>query len=111
MPFFFNREYHWKGRNIKEALYINAQNPKKTVDKNSIMNLEKGLDMDPIWGVFNEEFRNIYYVKEVSVGCLMCIEFFVFYQMCLMLCYGVQDSEVVMHVHVFGSFRTMMKPG
>ena len=44
---------------IKEALYINAQNLKKMVDKNSIMNLEKGLDMDLIWGGFNEEFRNI----------------------------------------------------
>ena len=59
MTFFIDREKHWKGRKIKEALYINAQNPKKTVDKNSIMNLEKGLDMDPIWGGFNEEFRNI----------------------------------------------------
>ena len=56
---FIDREKHWKGRKIKEALYINAQNPKKTVDKNSIMNVEKGMDMHPIWGDFNEKFRNI----------------------------------------------------
>ena len=41
---FIDREKHWKGRKIKEALYINAQNPKKTEDKTSIMNLERGLD-------------------------------------------------------------------
>ena len=56
---FIDKEKHWKGRKIKEALYINAQNPKKTVDKSRILNLEKGLDLDPIWGDFNDEFRRI----------------------------------------------------
>ena len=56
---FIDKEKHWKGRKIKEALYINGQNPKKTVDKSRILNLEKGLDLDPIWGDFNDEFRRI----------------------------------------------------
>ena len=42
MPFFFDKEKHWKGQKLKEALYINAQNPKRTVDKNGILNLEQG---------------------------------------------------------------------
>ena len=56
---FIDKEKHWKGRNIKEALYINAQNPKKTVDKSRILNLEKGLYLDLRWGDFNDVFRRI----------------------------------------------------
>ena len=56
---FIVREKHWKGQKKTEALYINAQNPKRAVDKNSILNLEKGLDVDAIWGDFNLEFRKI----------------------------------------------------
>ena len=63
---FIDRERHWKGRKIKEALYINAQNPRKTVDKDGMLNLEKGMDMDPIWGGFNDEFRKIVSNKDES---------------------------------------------
>ena len=38
---------------------INTQNPKRALDKNRILKLKKGLDVDPIWGDFNVEFRKI----------------------------------------------------
>ena len=48
-----------EGRKIKEALFINAQNPAKEVHHKKIMNLEKGLTLDPVWAGFNESFREI----------------------------------------------------
>ena len=33
----------------KDADFITGRYLKKVVDKNRILNLEKGLDMDPIW--------------------------------------------------------------
>ena len=40
-------------RKIKEALYINAMDPKE------IMNLEKGLKINTRWNEFNPQIRNI----------------------------------------------------
>ena len=37
-----DKEKHWKGQKI------NAHNPKEAVDKHCILNLEKGMDVDPI---------------------------------------------------------------
>ena len=54
---FLDSEKFWKGRKVKESLYISAQNPSKVVDAKVILNLEKGLDLDPMWGFFNEQFR------------------------------------------------------
>ena len=34
-----------------------AQNPSKVVDAKVILNLEKGLELDPMWGFFNKQFR------------------------------------------------------
>ena len=48
-----HKENNWKGRKIKEAIYINALNP------SSKMNLEKGFELDPIWSEFNAEFRGL----------------------------------------------------
>ena len=56
---FLDREKHWRGREIKEALFINAQNPVKEIHQKRIMNLEKGYTLDPIWADFNEIFREI----------------------------------------------------
>ena len=42
---------------IKEAIYINAINPTKAMDKKAIMNLEKGYDLDPMWSDFNKVHR------------------------------------------------------
>ena len=50
-------EKFWKGRKVKESLYISAQNPSKVVDAKVILNLEKGLELDRMWGFFNEQFR------------------------------------------------------
>ena len=54
---FLDSEKFWKGRKVKESLYISAQNPSKVVDAKVILNLEKGLELDPMWGFFNEQFR------------------------------------------------------
>ena len=54
-----DRERHWRERNIKEALFINAQIPAKEVHHKNILNLEKGITLDPVWAEFNETFREI----------------------------------------------------
>ena len=46
---FLDSEKFWKGRRVKESLYISAQNPSKVVDAKVILNLEKGLELDPMW--------------------------------------------------------------
>ena len=56
---FLDREKHWRGRKIKEALFINSQNPARVIDPKNILNLEKGFNLDPIWSGFNESFREI----------------------------------------------------
>ena len=56
---FLDREKHRRGRKIKEALFINSQNPTKVINHKKILNLEKGVDLDPIWSGFNEAFREI----------------------------------------------------
>jgi hypothetical protein len=49
-----DRERPLRGRKIKEALFINAQNPAKEVHQKKILNLEKGITLDPVWAEFNE---------------------------------------------------------
>ena len=39
---------HWRGRKIKQSLFINAQNPTKEVHREKVMNLEKGFALGPI---------------------------------------------------------------
>jgi len=50
---YLEREEDWKKRKIKEALYINAMNPKE------LMNLEKGFEINQCWSEFNPQIRNI----------------------------------------------------
>ena len=47
---------HWKGRKIKEAIFIDAQNPTKEV-REKIMNLETGFVLEPVEDNFNAETR------------------------------------------------------
>ena len=54
---FLDKEDNWKGRKIKEVLYINARNPSVTMDPSRVMNLEKGFKLDAIWSEFNSVFR------------------------------------------------------
>ena len=54
---FIDSEKFWKASKVKESLYISAQNPSKVVDAKVILNLEKGLELDPMWGFLNEQFR------------------------------------------------------
>ena len=56
---FLGKERNWKGRKIKEALFITAQNPGKEINRGKLLNLEKGITLDPIWGTFNPELRKI----------------------------------------------------
>ena len=42
------------GREIKEVFYINDINPTKDMDKEAIMNLEKGYDLNLMWSEFNK---------------------------------------------------------
>ena len=56
---YLDKENNWKGRKIKEAIYINALNPSSKMDPKKVMNLEKGFELDPIWSEFNAEFRGL----------------------------------------------------
>ena len=49
----------WKGRKIKESIYINSLIPTTKIDPSKLMNLEKGFDLDPIWSEFNPIFRDV----------------------------------------------------
>ena len=66
---FLDHEKHRKRRKIKEAIYINAINPTKVVDKKAIMNLEKGYDLDPMWSDFNQVHRQVlfFFVNVVNL--------------------------------------------
>ena len=46
---FLDKEDNWKGRKIKEAIYINSLNPTARIDPSKLMNLEKGFELDPLW--------------------------------------------------------------
>ena len=65
---FLDKEKHWRGRKVKEALFINAQNPTKEINREKAMNLEKGFALDPIWGDFNAEIRKIMSKKMKKVS-------------------------------------------
>ena len=59
---FLDKDNHWKGRKLKETMYINALNPSVTTNPSKIMNLEKGFKLNPIWSEFNSIFRS--YIRE-----------------------------------------------
>ena len=50
-PRYLDREPNWFRRKIKESIYINAMDPDDKLDK--IMNLEKGIQINPCWREFN----------------------------------------------------------
>ena len=56
---YLDKEKNWKGRKIKEAIYINALNPTSTAKQENVMNLEKGYELDSIWGEFNPIIRSL----------------------------------------------------
>jgi len=53
---FLDTESHWRRRKIKEALFIDCLNPQNQIS-DSIMNLEKGLEISACWKEFNPDFR------------------------------------------------------
>ena len=55
---FLDNEKNWRGRKIKEAIYINAVVPTNSADGRKLMNLEKGYDLDKIWSEFNPDIRD-----------------------------------------------------
>ena len=75
----WEKVHSWE-RKIKEALFINAQNPGKEKGKGNLLNLEKGINLDPIWGAFNPELREIATKKILGrtwfLRCLMVFPFF-----------------------------------
>ena len=58
---FLDNEDNWKGRKIKEAVYINTLNLSVTMNPSRVMNLERGFELDAIWSEFNSVF--IGYIK------------------------------------------------
>ena len=56
---YLDKEKNWKGRKIKEAIYINALNLTSTAKQENVMNLEKGYELDSIWGEFNPIIRSL----------------------------------------------------
>ena len=59
---FLDTEPHWRKRKIKEALYIDCLNPQKEIS-DTIMNLEKGLNIPDCWKEFNADIRKIFFKK------------------------------------------------
>ena len=64
---YLDREKNWRRRKIKEAVYINALNPTESMERQGILNLEKGYEFDPIWSGFDlisfavlGEFASVY---------------------------------------------------
>ena len=55
---FLDNEKNWRGRKIKEAIYINAVVPTNSADTRKLVNLEKGYDLDTIWSEFNPDIRD-----------------------------------------------------
>ena len=55
---FLDNEKNWRGRKIKEAIYINAVVPTNLADGRKLMNLEKGYDLDKICSEFNPDIRD-----------------------------------------------------
>ena len=53
---FLISELDWRRRKIKEALFINGLNPQNQIS-DSIMNLEKGLEISACWKEFNPDIR------------------------------------------------------
>ena len=53
-----DNEKNWRGRKIKEAIYINVVVPTNSADGRKLMNLEKGYDLDKIWSEFNPDIRD-----------------------------------------------------
>ena len=60
-------EKFWKGRKVKESLYFSAQNPSKVMDAKVILNLEKGFELNPMWGFFNKQFKRTM-EKKIPLG-------------------------------------------
>ena len=54
---FLEKEKNWKGIKIKEAIHINEVVPTSLMNDRKLMNLEKGLELDPIWSEFNPVIR------------------------------------------------------
>ena len=57
---FLDKEKNWKGRKIKEAIYINAVVPTSLMNEGKLMNLDKGYELDMIWSAFNPVIRVLY---------------------------------------------------
>ena len=49
---YLDREEDWEKRKIKEALFINAMDPKE------MMNFETGFEINQCWNEFNPQIRN-----------------------------------------------------
>ena len=70
---YLDKENNWKGRKIKEAIYINALNPSNKMAPQKVMNLEKDFELDPLWSEFNAEFRT--YASKIGIVSLSVIFF------------------------------------
>lgn len=53
---FLDHESRSLPRKIKESIYINAVNPGEELSR--LMNIEKGMKINPCWMMFNTEIRN-----------------------------------------------------
>ena len=60
------KEDNWKGRKIKQAIYINSLNPTARIHPSKLMNLEKGFELDRIWSEFNPIFRDLVQKKKIG---------------------------------------------
>ena len=66
-----DNEKNWRGRKIKEAIYINAVVPTNSADGRKLMNLEKGYDLDKIWSEFNPDIYQGSLKNYFQESCIM----------------------------------------
>ena len=66
---FLDKEDHWKGRKLKEALYINALNPSTTTNASKIMNLEKGFKLGYLFYSYCYEYCGVADYASVIYAC------------------------------------------
>ena len=64
-----DKEKHWKGKKIKEAIFINAQTQAKEGNQEKVVHVEKWFSLDPIWGDFNAKISVVMQKKIGKCNC------------------------------------------
>ena len=97
--YFLGKERNWKGRKIKEAIFINAHSPRKEISSGKLLNLEKEINVNLIWGFFNHNYGKLQQRSSVAfpfsdTWLYTCMRAYWVYQLWnLIECYVNQDPD------------------